>query len=768
MSEASRSLKITVAREKYLTHVAQDLKKSSKSGSILEALRQTNQKTFEPPLPDEVVAQIYRDVTGGWEELPDPHIYRLHIRPASVPAILEGMRRLVAEDDETEKSNGTTYRTFTVEREKDVCLRLQTRQEEATIPIEMPGCMDIRTLQLVEEAGVRVTGDPQREIDSFEAIHFANSRDLDRIFYHAKTTYLERVDSDGIEINFDESLRKTQEALAERTRGYLEHGDTDTEIIEALINEDRGRYFWEIRVSDIIAAAKDAVQRLDNNARLQNNPFLRLTPAGVAERFVDEMRNEIRYVYDLKVWRVWTGVRWEDDPAEARIQKKIKAVVSNLAKDAAVEIQDEKMKEAVTRFFKTLLSNGGIKGLIEIVARDEKIATSYNLFDANPYLLNFENCVYDLRTFTYRPHNPADLITNVAGQGIDPDTGEVITARYDPQADCPLWKASLEEWFPRDNDLPLHGDNVDRETLDALQIRMGYCLSGNAIEDDFLTWYGMKGRNGKGVCKDIALAVLGSYATVADRTLIIETYEAGKGGSRGDLKNLIGKRLIFVDELKRKDQLDCAFIKDWCGHGIISFRPPYGADQIHMRPAGSMILLTNNLGSIESADSIWDRLRIVPWTKYFGEGERKKSLRSDLFLELPGIVNWFIEGYRKYVRLNRLPESDAMHAARIRYMETNNPLADWIVDEMILSSDPVIPKAHKHKIVSLRKDLYTTYLAWAMSEGYDKKEYLGRTTFYRELEDKYRGVIKLVTIEGGRYYQGIRLRAEYERNKHTL
>lgn len=752
--------KITASREKYLYRIARDLHSQNPVENVLEDLQDTNRKVISPPLPEETVSQIYKDV-AGWNLQFTPQIYQMHVPPSSISAIIEGMRRVVSENegDQTKKENALAIET-------KMCHRLDDKENGAVVPIEIPLRMDLSTLQCVEGAGVRIVGNPHHEVEPYEAVRFTNAMDLDRIFYHAQSVYQERNATNAPKIITDENLMKMREAFIERARGYLERGDDECSVLNDLINEDRGHYFWEIRISDIIGAAKDALQRANSNARLQNNPLLKLTPASVAERFVDQKGKEIKYVYDLKIWRVWNGIRWEDDPAEVKIQKKIKEVVSNLAKEATLAVEDEKTLGAVTKFFKGLLSNGGIKGLIEIISRDEKIATSYGHFDADPYLLNFENCTYDLRTFTGRPHSPKDLITNVAGQGTDPDTGETITVRYDPSAECPLWKKSLEEWFPLDYDQNPHGKNVDRDTIESLQVRLGYSLSGNAIEDDFLVWYGLKGRNGKGVCKDVTMAVLGSYATVSDRTLVIETYETGKGGSRGDLKNLIGKRLVFVDELKRKDKLDCAFVKDWCGHGIISFRPPYGSNEIHMRPAGSIILLTNNLGSIESADSIWDRLRIVPWTKYFGENERKKNLRSELFKELPGIINWYLEGYKKYTRLKKLPESNAMHASRLKYMEDNNPLADWIADEMILANE--VPKSQRHKIKTLKSEVYTYYKNWALTEGYDKKEYLGRTTFYKELEDKYRGVVALKTIQGSRFYQGICLRYRFENDKHTL
>jgi P4 family phage/plasmid primase-like protien len=745
-----------------LREQARELRDTLGTDEILNEIVRINRDVCDPPLSDDVVAQIYREVSGAaWYEMPRPHRYDLHLRGGAIPGMVEGIQRFENPDGEPWPAQ--------------VAAALLDPADTEVVTVEITAPLSLVTLRLVEEIGGRVRPGAR---ECCSAIQVPTTTNLDAVLMNARDAIEGAARPEEVEeevagalgrLRENEVLRRYQAALIQRARGYLEHGDSVETVIEILISEDFGGFWWDIRLSDIIGAAQDQVRRANDLASIRNNPALQLTPVAIAEAVAYWTHTELKYVYDLRMWRVWSGVRWEDDPAGVRMQKKIKEVLSSLARTTlATAGADPRVQAEAGRAFKNLLSNGGLKGLGEILARDEQIAVSYTQFATDPYLINWENGTYDLRTFSLRPHSPTDMITNLAGVGSDPDTGLNISTRFDPMADCPTWKGCLEEWFPKDVDQPLHGENVDHETIRALQIRLGYTLAGNAPEDDFLIWYGARGRNGKGVTKDIMLAALGTYATVSDRSLIVETREMTKGSSRGDLKGIIGKRLIFVDELKRSDRLDVQFIKNFTGHGVISFRPPYGTDEVMLKPSGTLILLTNALASVESADSIWDRLRIIPWIKYFGEGERKRDLRTELYRELPGIINWLIDGYRQYVRMGRLPESDAMRSARAKYAQDNNPLADWVADEMILSTDPAVLPAHKHKIVSLRKDLYGYYLNWAQNEGYEKGEYLGRTSFYRELEDKYRGVIQLTTIMGTRYFRGIKLKFDYERTKHTL
>ena len=58
-----------------------------------------------------------------------------------------------------------------------------------------------------------------------------------------------------------------------------------------------------------------------------------------------------------------------------------------------------------------------------------------------------------------------------------------------------------------------------------------------------------------------------------------------------------------------------------------------------------MWLTTNNRPEIRgSDDGIWRRIREVPVNRNFSEHEQDKELMATLLQELPGILNWAIQG----------------------------------------------------------------------------------------------------------------------------
>jgi len=44
-------------------------------------------------------------------------------------------------------------------------------------------------------------------------------------------------------------------------------------------------------------------------------------------------------------------------------------------------------------------------------------------------------------------------------------------------------------------------------------------------------------------------------------------------------------------------------------------------------------------------DGIWRRLQMIPFNRRFSESERDPDLYEKLLLELPGILNWALDGY---------------------------------------------------------------------------------------------------------------------------
>ena len=73
---------------------------------------------------------------------------------------------------------------------------------------------------------------------------------------------------------------------------------------------------------------------------------------------------------------------------------------------------------------------------------------------------------------------------------------------------------------------------------------------------------------------------------------------------------------------------------------MISARPLYG-EWVNFKPVGKILLTINNRPeTLGSDDGIWKRIREMP----FNRQRQDKELMTTLTQELPGILNWAIEG----------------------------------------------------------------------------------------------------------------------------
>jgi putative DNA primase/helicase len=73
------------------------------------------------------------------------------------------------------------------------------------------------------------------------------------------------------------------------------------------------------------------------------------------------------------------------------------------------------------------------KAFIEVASWIPDLNVKTDHLDTNPWLLNVDNGTIDLRAWELREHRQEDLITKMAN------------VKYDPQADCPIWKNFIME-----------------------------------------------------------------------------------------------------------------------------------------------------------------------------------------------------------------------------------------------------------------------------------------------------------------------------------
>src|SRR5690606_17518830 len=116
------------------------------------------------------------------------------------------------------------------------------------------------------------------------------------------------------------------------------------------------------------------------------------------------------------------------------------------------------------------------------------------------------------------------------------------------------------------------------------------------------------------------------------------------------------------------------------------------------------ILVGNHKPVIKGTDEgIWRRLRLIPFTVRIPEAEQvdRSLLLAKFRRELPGILNWAIEGYRLY-RSEGLDAPEAVSKATSDYRDESDVIGGFLQENCIM--------ADHAKVVA--KTLYTYYSGW--------------------------------------------------------
>lgn len=277
--------------------------------------------------------------------------------------------------------------------------------------------------------------------------------------------------------------------------------------------------------------------------------------------------------------------------------------------------------------------------------------------DPDRTLVNLANGMLDLRTYKLRSHDKRYHSTIQ------------VPIRYEPTADCPKFRKFLNEVFEGDAELIL----VIGEML-------GYCLTAEVKAQKAFILYG-KGSNGKSVLADILVSLIGSQNV--------------SSVSLGELENPFA-RLDLVDKLLNlstenevgRAGFNTGYFKKIVGGDDIRVEIKGGASFIY-KPFSKQVFAVNNFPySKDKSHGYLRRLQIIPFNKVFKEEEKNVHLFDELKEELPGILNFALEGLKRLVSSGfAFTKSKASANILKEYMEELNPV-ETFVEEMIVKGLP--------------------------------------------------------------------------------
>lgn len=400
------------------------------------------------------------------------------------------------------------------------------------------------------------------------------------------------------------------------------------------------------------------------------------TDDGNGDRLVAQYKDSVRYCKTFDAWYLWTGTRWERDET-CRMLALAKRVARTIHIEASTVSDDRREKVG-----KWALASGMLARLKAMTTcACPAVAVTPEEFDAHPTLLNCQNGTLELDTLTFRAAKREDLLTKCCG--VD----------YDPSATCPAWLAHL--------DLVFGGDAAYVEGFQGL---CGYALLQENPEQIMAILFGA-GKNGKSVTIGALARVWGDYAVnIAAESLMVKRSE----GPRSDLARLHGARLVTASEGEAGTYLAESVVKQITGDDAITVRRLY-ENEFQFRPGAKIFLATNHEPRIRGTDEgIWRRLWLLPFTVTIPEGKRDPAILERLEAEGAGILNWCLEGLRRYQENDcRLAPPEKVLAATARFRSESDMVGRFLAQEM--KTDPMGTIE--------RTVLYKIYLKWCEDEG---------------------------------------------------
>ena len=392
----------------------------------------------------------------------------------------------------------------------------------------------------------------------------------------------------------------------------------------------------------------------------------KLTELGNAERIAYEYGHVIKFVNDIG-WFIWDGKRWRID-TKKEIERITAKVLRSLSKS-----EDEAEAKWARMCERSNVRMNSIKDLMPLVPGDRQE------FDTHKYLLNVENGIVDLKTGKLQPHDRELGLTKITN----------IT--FDENAKCPEWLNFLDQIF-----------QGDKELAEYMQRLIGYSLTGEITEQIMVFLIG-GGSNGKSTFINIIKDIMGDYGRQAKSDTFIKKKETG---ANNDIARLVGSRFVSAIESEDGEQLSERFLRQ----EFFEFIPEF-----------KVFFTTNHKPVIKGVDEgIWRRIRLIPFNLQLPKEKRDKKLPEKLSLEMPGILNWAIEGCLKWQQ-SGLNDPAIVMKATGDYKEEMDILGPFMFECCFKREDVQIEA----------KELYEVYANWCFRNG---EHQLKNRAFYRILE----------------------------------
>lgn len=449
--------------------------------------------------------------------------------------------------------------------------------------------------------------------------------------------------------------------------------------------------------------------------RPESYPF---NDRGWGQLYADMYGGELRFNSTAKEWTHYDGKCWKQDTGGMIADRRAKELFDGLCAYVP-EIAEEQKR---TDFMKAAWKLGQLRARRTMI--DDAKALNYitgESFDRDPFLLNLQNGVLDLRSFRFMEHSPDFLMT------------KICRAEYAPESNPAQWEKFVRE--------VLQGD---QGKIRYLQKALGYSLTGGSELECMMILYGSSTRNGKSTLVETFAYMLGNDAGYAmnmePQTLAAKQNKDSRQAS-GDIARLKGCRFLVTSEPPRNMLFDASLVKSLTGHDTVTARHLHQSE-IQFVPEFKMFMNTNYLPAINDETLFTsDRIVVIPFDRHFAPEEQDKNLKKKLMAQnnINGLLLWALDGLKAYYKEGlKLPAG--IQSAVDEYHGTSDRIGKYL--EECCEKDP-------EACESIKK-AYLVYSAWCMECGFGS---MSKTSFIEDITKK--GLYKKTGTVNGKTVRGV-------------
>ncbi|NUK18458.1 DNA primase family protein [Streptomyces lunaelactis] len=388
-------------------------------------------------------------------------------------------------------------------------------------------------------------------------------------------------------------------------------------------------------------------------------------PLAVARRLLPDWQSEDGRLVCRRwrgSWMRWTGTSWrelDEQQMRAHMYTRLEhTIYTTPGKDGQSETRDwAPTKQKISNLLDAL---GAITLLPTDVDAPAWIDQDAPNEDGSP-IVACENGLLRIRDRALLAHEPGffNLVS--------------VPYAYAPQATAPAWEHFLHQIWPH-----------DPEAVNALQEWFGYVLSGRTDQQKILLIKGPS-RSGKGTIARVLKELVGRE-NLAGPTL------AGLGSNFG-LSSLLGKPLAVISDARLSGKDGGQVVERLLtisGEDTIDidrkFRDPW-TGKLPTR----LMVLTNELPNFGDSSGVIARRFVVLSMTVSWLGKEDPALTDKLAGEMPGILNWALDGLARLQRAGRITEPASSRESVVIMQDTASPTSAFVRERCTIGHDCTVP-----------------------------------------------------------------------------